>query len=696
MRDLVGTTIERYKIINELGVGGMAVVYRAIDTMLDRNVAVKILLPEVSNKEKLLKRFSREAKTLASLSHSNIVKVLDYGEFEATPYLVLEFISGGTLSSRMGKSIHYAEAASILAPIARALTYAHQQKIVHRDIKPANILLNETGQAMLSDFGILKLMDLEESQGLTGTGKITGTPAYMSPEQIRGREIDGRSDIYSLGIVFFEMVTGRKPYVANTPIELSMQHLHDPIPKAKQFVRDLPSDVDQVFVKAMAKNPEERFQSMSAFAAALEKLAGISPTKSRSGRDASPTSEEKQYDPQEKSKINKMALLLVPLIILLGAGAFFFSQRGGAAPETTAPLVVAVIDNTATSIPATADKPLTASPTAEITAGTATPYSLQCLNTGCLPTASPIVGSPTATMPSEAVIQENNVSQIIQTNRIEGISVKKTDWMKNGKWIINAGSGKILFIDPGTVSIQEKIDLPGEVPSSMAVSQLNDRLYLLIGGNLNTYDIQTLKLISSHPVTGGTYSIAVSPDGKWIGLGISDSKVQLLNAQDGKVVQNLRSNYGGWAVAFSPDSKIIAGGTSQGVLMWEAASGLWLPLIGGQANTIKSLTFSNDGRFLAGGSQNSIFLWDVAAGDLLFQMDGNFGDVNDLDFSPDDSILLSGLEDGTVQLWSTRTGKSLKSLTGHTSPVYSVSFSPDGQKIATGANEGTILIWQIP
>ena len=131
MRDLVGTTIERYKIINELGVGGMAVVYRAIDTMLDRNVAVKILLPEVSNKEKLLKRFSREAKTLASLSHSNIVKVLDYGEFEATPYLVLEFISGGTLSTRMGKPIHYAEAASILAPIARALTYAHQQKIVH-------------------------------------------------------------------------------------------------------------------------------------------------------------------------------------------------------------------------------------------------------------------------------------------------------------------------------------------------------------------------------------------------------------------------------------------------------------------------------------------------------------------------------------------------------------------------------------
>lgn len=686
MRDLVGTTIERYKIINELGLGGMAVVYRGIDTMLDRNVAVKILLPEVSNKEKLLKRFSREAKTLASLSHSNIVKVLDYGEFEATPYLVLEFISGGTLSSRMGKPIHYAEAATILAPIARALTYAHQQKIVHRDIKPANILLNETGQAMLSDFGILKLMDLEESHGLTGTGKITGTPAYMSPEQIRGKEIDGRSDIYSLGIVFFEMVTGRKPYTANTPIELSMQHLHDPIPKAKQFVRDLPSDVDQVFVKAMAKNPEERFQSMNAFAAALEKLAGISPTKIRSGREGTLTVEEKKNTQQEKSKINKLAIFLIPLIILLGVGAVFFSKRGGAEPELT-PLLAVVVVDTATSIPATP---------AGVAFSTATPYSLQCLNAGCLPTASPIVGSPTPTTPSDAVIQENNISQIIQTNRIEGVSVKKTDWMENGKWIINAGSGMVMFIDPSTASIQEKIDLPGEIPSSMAVSPLNDRLYLLIGGNINIYDIQSLKLISSYPVTGGAYSISVSSDGKWIGLGISDSKVQLLNAQDGKVIQNLRSNYGGWAVAFSPDSKIIAGGTSQGVLMWEAANGSWLPLTGGQDSTIKSLAFSNDGRFLAGGSQNSIFLWDVAAGKLKFQMDGKFGNVNDLDFSPDDSILVSGLEDGTVQLWSTQTGKSLKSLTGHTSPVYSVCFSPDGQSIATGANEGTILIWQIP
>jgi serine/threonine protein kinase len=275
MKDLTGVTIDRYKILNELGRGGMAVVYRALDTMLDRKVAIKIILPESSSKEKSLKRFNREAKTLANLSHSNIVKVLDYGEFEGSPYLIMEYIAGGTLSARLGKPMPYAEAAATLAPIARALHYAHQQKVVHRDIKPSNILINEMGQLVISDFGILKLIDVEETQGITGTGKSVGTPAYMSPEQIRGKEIDGRSDIYSLGVVLFELLTGRKPYVATTPIEVSLQHLHDPLPKAKQFVRDLPASVEQVLVSALAKNPEDRYPNMLAFALALEKLAGI-------------------------------------------------------------------------------------------------------------------------------------------------------------------------------------------------------------------------------------------------------------------------------------------------------------------------------------------------------------------------------------------------------------------------------------
>jgi serine/threonine protein kinase len=672
MKDLIGVTIDRYKIINQLGVGGMAVVYRAIDTLLDRNVAVKILLPEVSSKEKLLKRFNREAKTLANLSHSNIVKVMDYGEHEGLPYLVLEFISGGTLSDRLEKPLPYAEAAAILAPIARALAYAHQQKVVHRDIKPANILLNDSGQAMLSDFGILKMIDVEESHGLTGTGKIAGTPAYMSPEQIRGKEIDGRSDIYSLGIVFFEMVTGRKPYTANTPIELSMQHLHDPIPKAKQYVRDIPPVVEQIFVKAMAKKPEERYQSMTVFATALEKLAGITTTRPKSGWDI-PAVESNGPSPYSISKLNKIALVIASMVILLGIGAVFFRQQFFGTTESATPVPIAIDLPTALppTVPPKVDTP------------TATPVAL-----------TPDNSNPTTS--SAAVIRAGNVSELIQTNRIEKISVIKTEWMQNGEWIINVGSDGVSFIDPDEAVVKEKIDIPGEIPISMAISPSNDRLYVLVGGNIRVYNIQTLKLVHSYPVTGGASSLAVSADGSLVALGISDSKVQLLNAEDGRVIRNIRSNYGGWAVAFSPDSSIVAGGTSQGVLIWEASSGSWLPLSGGQNSSVKSLAFSNDGRTLAGGSKGTIFLWNVANGEMLVQADGNFGNVNSLDFSPDDSILVTGSDDGLVRLWNTNTGTLLRSLTAHTSSVFSVTFSPDGQQIVSGANEGTILMWRIP
>jgi tRNA A-37 threonylcarbamoyl transferase component Bud32 len=677
MKDLSGITIERYKITNELGRGGMAIVYRAIDTMLDRKVAIKIILPETTSKEKSLKRFHREAKTLANLAHSNIVKVLDYGDYEGSPYLVMEYISGGTLSSRLGKPMPYAEAAAILAPVARALHHAHQQKVVHRDIKPSNILINDSGQPMLSDFGILKLIDLEESQGITGTGKSVGTPAYMSPEQIRGKEIDGRTDIYSLGVVFFELVTGRKPYNATTPIEVSLQHLHDPIPKAKQFVRDLPSDVEQIIVKSMAKNPEDRYPTMIAFAHALEKLSGITTVTPHTGWDLKQT--EAEPAPEKKSVKLKPALLVAaPLIMLLGLAFIFFRPPGQATVTPTKEPTVVL--KTATLSPV----PVTQRETATRPAATNTPevgYTLEFT---------------TPTIVPDTVIQRSNVSSIIQVNRLDRISVVKMDWMQDGSAIVNAGSSAISFLDPDGLAVKNKINMPGEVPLGMALSQQNDKLCILVGGMVKVYDLESYELSASYPTSGGASSIALSPDGKLIALGISDNKVQIISAEDGHVISNFRSYYGGWSVAFSPDSSIVAGGTSQGVLMWEVETGTWLGLEGEQISSIKSLTFSNDGTMLAGGTKGMIYVWNVEDGSLRYQFDGDFGDVLSLDFSTDSSMLLSGSEDGIVRIWDTVSGRLLKTLTGHTSAVFGVSFSPSGENIVSGANEGVIRIWGIP
>jgi serine/threonine protein kinase len=275
MDNLVGQNLGRYHVIEPLGQGGMASVYKAFDTSLERNVAIKIIRTdrkEGTEQNEFLKRFQREAKALAQLDHPYILKVLDYGEQEGIPYLVMPFVQGGTLKQKMGRPMPYREAASLLAPIANALDYAHRRKIIHRDVKPANILISESNTPILSDFGIAKIIESGESTQLTATGVGIGTPDYMAPEQWMGKA-DACTDIYSLGVVFFQMVTGRLPFTADTPAAVLIKHMQDPLPRASLFVPDLPEAVEQVLFKALAKEPINRFQDMGAFADALGKLS---------------------------------------------------------------------------------------------------------------------------------------------------------------------------------------------------------------------------------------------------------------------------------------------------------------------------------------------------------------------------------------------------------------------------------------
>ncbi|MCX6056696.1 MAG: serine/threonine-protein kinase, partial [Chloroflexi bacterium] len=234
MADLIGQSLGRYHILEQLGEGGMAVVYKAFDTRLERNVAIKVILPGKAQKDKFLKRFEREAKALASLSHPNIVKVIDYGEHEGMPYLVMEYIPGGTLKQKLnGKQTSWQEAIRLLIPIAKALSYAHDNKIIHRDIKPANILITQSGEPMLSDFGIAKILEVEETLDLTGMGV-------------------------------------RRPYQADTPMAVVWKLASEPLPRPKNYVDGLPDFIDQLLLKALSKDPKDRFQDMHEFSAALE------------------------------------------------------------------------------------------------------------------------------------------------------------------------------------------------------------------------------------------------------------------------------------------------------------------------------------------------------------------------------------------------------------------------------------------
>ncbi len=274
MQNLTGQTIDRYHILEQIGEGGMAVVYKAYDTRLEREVAIKIIRKEAfppESLDRIFKRFEREAKALARLAHPNIVKVHDYGEYEGSPYLVMEYQPGGTLKAMLGKPLDGSDVSKLLIPIANALEYAHQKGILHRDVKPSNILIAENGEPMLTDFGIAKILNLSVGQTLTSTGFGVGTPEYMAPEQGLGKDLDGRTDIYSLGVVLFELFTGRKPYTADTPLAILLMHMNDPLPHPRIVVQGMAVEIEKVILKALAKDPVNRYQSMKELKLALEK-----------------------------------------------------------------------------------------------------------------------------------------------------------------------------------------------------------------------------------------------------------------------------------------------------------------------------------------------------------------------------------------------------------------------------------------
>jgi formylglycine-generating enzyme required for sulfatase activity/WD40 repeat protein/tRNA A-37 threonylcarbamoyl transferase component Bud32 len=274
MADLVGQNIGRYHVVEQLGQGGMAVVYQAYDTHLERDVAIKVIrtgMVQPDMLDQMLKRFEREAKSLAKMKHRDIVNIFDYGKYEGAPYLVMEYLPGGTLKERAGKPRPYQDAAKLLLPVARALEYAHQRGVLHRDVKPANILITEEGDPLLSDFGIAKMLEDEHTIQLTGTGTGIGTPEYMPPEQWTGKAVP-QTDVYALGIVFYELITGRRPYTADTPAAILIKHINDPLPRPKIFVPELPDVVEKVLFKALAKHLDDRYESMAQFAKALEQL----------------------------------------------------------------------------------------------------------------------------------------------------------------------------------------------------------------------------------------------------------------------------------------------------------------------------------------------------------------------------------------------------------------------------------------
>lgn len=284
-----GQMLGPYRIIGQIGQGGMATVYKAYQPSMDRNVAIKVLPMQLASSPEFVQRFQQEARIIAKLEHPHILPVFDYGESDGTAYFVMRYLDAGTLKEKMEKErpLSLNEIDRIFTQLTDALSYAHGRGVVHRDLKPANALIDSQGNLFLTDFGIAKILE-SASTRLTQTDAIMGTPAYISPEQAQSRPVDQRSDIYSLGIILYEMVTGSVPFVADTPLAIILKHVSDPLPLPTRVKPDVSAAIEQVILKALAKEPNDRFATAAEFVAAWKKALAQNET-SRHVPEPAPT-----------------------------------------------------------------------------------------------------------------------------------------------------------------------------------------------------------------------------------------------------------------------------------------------------------------------------------------------------------------------------------------------------------------------
>jgi eukaryotic-like serine/threonine-protein kinase len=340
----VGDVIaDRYELEELSGVGGMANVFRAYDRLLDRRVAIKVLHERYSYDTEYVERFRREARAIARLSHPNIVTVIDRGEWQHRQFIVFEYVEGETLKKLVEREgpLSVRDALVLVREIARGLAFAHENGVVHRDVKPHNVVIDREGTPKVTDFGIARSIDREE--GLTTTGMLLGTSDYISPEQASGGPVSERSDQYSLGVLFYELLTGEVPYPAASLVEAAMRHVNDPVPSVRESRPDVPPAVDELVRTPMQKRPEDRFASTGAFLTALDACLApfdedtLSDLRSAEPRRPAPSrpARGRGGPARGKRRRTRVLALLLGLVLLAGlAGLGYVLLRDGAGGET--------------------------------------------------------------------------------------------------------------------------------------------------------------------------------------------------------------------------------------------------------------------------------------------------------------------------------------------------------------------------
>jgi serine/threonine-protein kinase len=687
-------TIGRYEIIKELGHGGMCTVYVAHDPRSNRDVAIKILPSELTQDPSFRTRFEREAQAVALLEHPAIVPVYDYGEADGQNYLVMRLMTGGSLEDHIRQGpMDIAEAARIIATIAPGLDQAHTQGMVHRDIKPGNILFDQNDQPYLADFGIVKLN--EAGATLTGNA-IVGTPAYMSPEQCRGdADLDGRSDIYSLGTILFEMLTGKLPYEADSQMGQILKHIKAPIPDILRLRPDLPPDCQKVINRAMSKRKFTRYPTAYELAKALSAVANgvplpaveVAPTMSipLSGDDvllAVPADgaqlDQKMKRPailvapntspestRQKPKLPKSGRLLFILAIFIIGGLAFLVVYPSA--FTGRIYLLSLFGNTSST------------PFAQI----------------ILATQPSLISTPKSVLTSTAEIvptisrDANETPTAVITDTLDAPGVPN----------IEPTGQVILPIDASAMVYEQPQD-------AVSIENFDRMVKLAIDG------------------MGAFLDISLSPDGSLLAVATTTG-VYLYDATTLSELHRLPTQYPAVSVAFSPDGNLLAIAEQNNAVLWDLSIPQPLYTLDGRGDCVDHVEFSGNGETLISGGKHT-YVWRVNDGfqlrviadtmastvgvsydgqwlaipieardiQIVNALDGSilqllraYG-VTEVDYYSAGDILVATCGD-IIRLWGTEEWNLLGVLDGS-----HVSFSQDGQTLATILKNGPVNVWR--
>ena len=724
--------VDKYRIDALIGQGGMGAVYRATHLELDRVVALKVVLPDYVSSSETLERFRREARAAARLNHPSVITIYDFGVLEnGRAYLAMELLDGRSLRDEIEKLgiISPKRTLEILKPVCEAVQAAHNAGVIHRDLKPDNIILesSEIGQELVKvvDFGIAKLKEKSgKSLSLTGPGLVMGTPHYMSPEQCKGEELDTRSDIYSLGVMLYEMLAGQVPFDAPTPSAVIIQHAIDPPRRLSLIRRDIKIEIEEVIMKSLTKSRHTRQQTVMQLYLELEKAISspkpqsifpnlvsanipIPPLPPRSLSSTVTPKDVKALSEEELLKFSRKAETILDNRII--------------EPPRPVPQLQQIEQPIKQQVQQQVEQSVEISLPTELSA------------TELISEDNPL--SLTIEQVIERPITLGEPNGFLEEERLEVNKVNDLD-LEASELLAHTSSYN------GEVKLQEVAVLQGHEHVVKAVGYTPNGKYLVSSsadGTIKIWDLKKKRVRGAlHGHELAVNALAISPNGALLASTSSDGSVRIWDLVSEKEITSFDKYQGSLrSVAISPNNRLLVLANDARIELWDILSRQKQAVFEGHIRLVEALEFSHDGNFLVSGGVDetikiwdinkkslvgtiscpnhcvntlsnsvdgilatgskdyTIRLWDIASRTELAVLEGHKASIRTIAFSARGDYLVSGDWDGVIKLWDTSTGVSIFSIQAHESAILTVAFSPDEKQVASAGYDQIIKLWNV-